>query len=455
MIQKCALSLALLTILFAAVLTASAQAQPVVFAVLFYSPSCGHCHHVITETLPALQAEFGAAFKVMLVDVSAPGGGDMLFGACAAFNVPDNRCGYVPTLVIGSTVLIGSGDIPAQLPTLVREGLEAGGLGLPAIPGLREAYEAAEAVRMATQSAFETETAPAEAFGEPAEPLPTIEEPVVAPVAEAPSWQERFARDPLANGIAVVVLGILTASIVAQLVNGVRQLARDSHPGGRAGRAEWAATLGVAALGTLIAASLVLEQQGLTIPTVLAAIVALILATAAAVIWLAGGRPGAGGVVYPAWLLPLVVVSGLLVAGYMAYVEVTQTDAVCGAVGDCNTVQQSAYAKLVGILPIGVFGVIGYLMILGAWRISQSPNPQAARLGRAGLLALALFGVAFSTYLTFLEPFVIGATCAWCLTSAMQMALLLWLQAAPGWAAVSRLLEKPARWQFRPNQPDW
>src|SRR5690606_5295239 len=98
-----------------------------------------------------------------------------------------------PTLVIGSTVLIGSGDIPAQLPTLVREGLEAGGLGLPAIPGLREAYEAAEAVRMATQSAFETETAPAEAFGEPAEPLPTIEEPVVAPVAEAPSWQERFA----------------------------------------------------------------------------------------------------------------------------------------------------------------------------------------------------------------------------------------------------------------------
>jgi uncharacterized membrane protein len=34
-------------------------------------------------------------------------------------------------------------------------------------------------------------------------------------------------------------------------------------------------------------------------------------------------------------------------------------------------------------------------------------------------------GVLFSIYLTFLEPFVIGATCAWCLSSAVIMTLLL------------------------------
>ena len=45
------------------------------------------------------------------------------------------------------------------------------------------------------------------------------------------------------------------------------------------------------------------------------------------------------------------------------------------------------------------------------------------------LLALALFGTLFSIYLTFLEPFVIGATCAWCLTSAVSMTLILLLVA--------------------------
>jgi len=44
---------------------------------------------------------------------------------------------------------------------------------------------------------------------------------------------------------------------------------------------------------------------------------------------------------------------------------------------------------------------------------------------------LAAGGTLFSIYLTFLEPFVIGATCAWCLTSAIIMTALLWLTAGP------------------------
>jgi len=34
---------------------------------------------------------------------------------------------------------------------------------------------------------------------------------------------------------------------------------------------------------------------------------------------------------------------------------------------------------------------------------------------------MAWFGVLFTIYLTFLEPFVIGATCMWCITSAILM----------------------------------
>ena len=42
------------------------------------------------------------------------------------------------------------------------------------------------------------------------------------------------------------------------------------------------------------------------------------------------------------------------------------------------------------------------------------------------LWGMAWIGAIFSIYLTFLEPFVIGATCMWCLTSAVVMTLLLW-----------------------------
>jgi uncharacterized membrane protein len=43
---------------------------------------------------------------------------------------------------------------------------------------------------------------------------------------------------------------------------------------------------------------------------------------------------------------------------------------------------------------------------------------------------MALGATGFSIYLTFLEPFVIGASCAWCLTSAVATTLIL-LAATP------------------------
>ena len=43
-----------------------------------------------------------------------------------------------------------------------------------------------------------------------------------------------------------------------------------------------------------------------------------------------------------------------------------------------------------------------------------------------GLWLLGMSGTLFSIYLTVLEPFVIGATCMSCVTSAVLMTLLLW-----------------------------
>jgi uncharacterized membrane protein len=126
----------------------------------------------------------------------------------------------------------------------------------------------------------------------------------------------------------------------------------------------------------------------------------------------------------PAWAqatLPLLAVIGLGVAAYLAYVETRSVAAICGPIGNCNVVQTSEYAYLFGI-PIGVLGVLGYLAILAAWSWSRWWGDKRAALA---LLAMTSFGVIFSIYLTYLEPFVIGAVCAWCLTSSVVMTLLL------------------------------
>jgi uncharacterized membrane protein len=120
-------------------------------------------------------------------------------------------------------------------------------------------------------------------------------------------------------------------------------------------------------------------------------------------------------------LFPVLLVIGLGVAGYLAYVETQAVAPICGPVGDCAAVQTSEYAYLFGI-PIGVLGVIGYLAILAAWGWGKWQGDPRAPLA---LLGLTAFGVLFSIYLTYLEPFVIGAVCAWCLTSAVVMTLLL------------------------------
>ncbi len=136
----------------------------------------------------------------------------------------------------------------------------------------------------------------------------------------------------------------------------------------------------------------------------------------------------------PEWLelaTPLLALAGLGVAGYLAYVETQAVSVVCGPVGDCNAVQSSAYAKLLGVLPVGVLGVIGYVAILVTWLWGQFRSDQLADYAPLAILGMTLFGTLFSLYLTYLEPFVIRAVCAWCLTSAIVMTMLMLLSVGP------------------------
>ncbi len=162
---------------------------------------------------------------------------------------------------------------------------------------------------------------------------------------------------------------------------------------------------------------------------------ALIYALVSAVLLVLGrSAPALAGVADVA--IPVLAVLGMGVAIYLSFIEVRNVKAVCGPVGDCNAVQASPYAKLFGFLPVGVLGLAGYVAIIVAWGLGRYGKGTLARLAPLALLGMALFGVLFSIYLTYLELFVILAVCIWCLSSATIMALLLIVSVGPALAAI-------------------
>jgi uncharacterized membrane protein len=124
-------------------------------------------------------------------------------------------------------------------------------------------------------------------------------------------------------------------------------------------------------------------------------------------------------------ILALILI-GIGVAGYLSFVATSGTEAVCGPVGDCNTVQASEYSHIFGMIPNGILGLIGYFGMLVAWVIARRSST-VKDYANLALFGFALFGTAFSIYLTFLEPFVIGATCLWCLSSAVIVTAIMLL----------------------------
>jgi uncharacterized membrane protein/thiol-disulfide isomerase/thioredoxin len=350
--------------------------QPVVHAILFYSPSCGHCYQVITSDLPPLIEKYGEQLLIVGVDVTTTGGQELFTKALQYF---DLESGGVPFLVIGDTYLIGSVDIPEKLPGLIEHYLARGGLDWPTIPGLAEIIIQAQTTQTPTpQSTTPSptiQTIPqAGLIVETSTPLPTN-------IAATPTsiglivnhhmsrsvW-ERFAVDPLGNGFSTLVLAGMVVTFIYASIN-------------------------------LFVSSKTTRNKS----------------------W--------------SRLIPVLCVIGLAVAGYLSYVETTQVEAVCGPVGDCNTVQHSEYARLFGVLPIGVLGVGGYIIILLAWIVGVRSDKRQAAYASLAILVITSFGVLFSIYLTYIEPFIIGATCAWCLSSGIIMTVLFWLSLVPGKAA--------------------
>jgi uncharacterized membrane protein/thiol-disulfide isomerase/thioredoxin len=141
--------------------------DPVVRAVLFYSPTCPHCHTVINETLLPMMEQYGEQLAVIGIDISQPGGAALYEASTQQFQVPDELQG-VPRLVVGDRYLVGSLQIPQEFPGIVEQGLASGGIDWPAIPGLAEALAASQQAEQAQQDAAATAAPTAAATPSPA-----------------------------------------------------------------------------------------------------------------------------------------------------------------------------------------------------------------------------------------------------------------------------------------------
>lgn len=327
----------------------------IVRVVLFYSPSCGHCEKVITEILPPIQEKYGEGLTILAIDVTFAEGQDLYRATVDHYQITQDRLG-VPTMIVGSTVLVGSQEIPEKLELLVKQGLQNGGVDWPSIPGLLEKISAIDPAEPAPASSGSDQAGQISSTAKQVEAQTQHPEQTSPP---QPLWMQKFMLDPLANSVAVILLFIMIVGVIMSILFVMKPLPADGSP----------------------------ERYS--------------------------------------WLIPLLVGIGIFIAAYMTYVEVTKNEAICGPLGDCNAVQQSPYATLFGFLPVGIFGLLGYLAIGIAWWLQQNILASYKNLTRLAMWGMALFGVIFSIYLTFLEPFVIGATCIWCISSAIVISLLL------------------------------
>lgn len=392
--------LAILGVMMIASAPAPSAAQAV-HAVLFHSPTCPHCRQVISEDLPLFFEVYGGApqvirgephlalvtngqLEILFIDASQAAGGRLYEASLTTHPVTAERLG-VPRLIVGDSVLVGSVEIPSRLHGLIRAGLAAGGLDWPEVPGLHETV------------AGMPRASPPPAVALPAVPAapPAAASPAVSAAGGGAAERSAEAEGPSADSAAAPA-GMGPPSSLAELGTGQPATVAD-----RVRRDPVGNGLAVVILGVMI----------------------LVLAAVAI------GMPARLGPRVPGVWLPLLALIGAAVAAYLTYVETTGAAAVCGPVGDCNMVQQSPYARLFGLVPIGALGLAGYGAILVLWVLGQDRRPMAQRARRT-LVAAALVGTVFSIYLTALEPFVIGATCMWCLSSAAIMTGLLWLAAA-------------------------
>ena len=113
---------------------------------------------------------------------------------------------------------------------------------------------------------------------------------------------------------------------------------------------------------------------------------------------------------------------GAAVSAYLTWVHYSGNLALCIGVGGCESVQGSRFAVAGGV-PVALIGLGGFALIfaLAVIRLRHGPPPWAD----VAIFALSIAATIYVSYLTYIELFVLGAVCPWCVAAALCSALVL------------------------------
>lgn len=120
----------------------------------------------------------------------------------------------------------------------------------------------------------------------------------------------------------------------------------------------------------------------------------------------------------------LLVVVGIIVAGYLSYLKIAAAPAVCVESGpfNCNVVLNSQYSELGG-LPIAYLGFAVYVA-MGAILLLEDRVEFLRAWARLVAFGIGLFAWLFSMWLVYVQFALLEALCPWCLTHETNFTIL-------------------------------
>ena len=119
----------------------------------------------------------------------------------------------------------------------------------------------------------------------------------------------------------------------------------------------------------------------------------------------------------------VLAVLGLLDSVYLFWVKYTGAYALCGPIGNCESVNSSQYSEIFGI-PIALLGAGAYAVMM-VLLLMENRGQVCPEFGPMIVFGMSLIGVLYSIYLTYIEVAILKAICPYCVISAIILVVLL------------------------------
>jgi uncharacterized membrane protein len=114
----------------------------------------------------------------------------------------------------------------------------------------------------------------------------------------------------------------------------------------------------------------------------------------------------------------LLSLTGLFISAYLYLYKIGKIGSLACGTGGCETVQWSPWSRVAGI-EVSLVGLLGYAILLVLCLAALQPSMVHRREPALLLAGLSGIAVLFTSYLTYLELFIIHAICRWCVASGV------------------------------------